>query len=221
MTVNGHIKITDFGFAKELCETGLTFTLCQYQICLLNIYLCHTYHFSYFSAGSTPPYSNPGGTPEYLAPEIIQSQGHGCSVDWWTLGILLYEMLTGYPPFHDENPLGTYSKILTSKIEFPKGGVLQSSAKSLIKKLLKRDLTKRLGCTKSKALGVKSHIWFEGLVDNYWDELVKPNCRHVPYIPENVDSGDTKYFDEYSSSEDEDEESSLCDQDQDLFQNWS
>ena len=46
------------------------------------------------------------GTPEYLAPEIIQSKGHGKSVDWWALGILVYEMLAGYPPFYDENPFG-------------------------------------------------------------------------------------------------------------------
>lgn len=128
-------------------------------------------------------------------------------------------MLAGYPPFHDESPLGTYSKILTSKIQFPRGGVIESQANAVIKKLLKRHSTKRLGCTKSKALGVKTQKWFDEA--SYWDELVEPNCQHVPYIPEVVDSGDTTYFDEYSSIEDEQEESSLCDKDNDLFQNWS
>ena len=60
------------------------------------------------------------GTPEYLAPEIIQSKGHGKSVDWWALGILIFEMLVGYPPFYDENPFGIYQKILAGRIEFPR-----------------------------------------------------------------------------------------------------
>lgn len=81
--------------------------------------------------------------PEYLAPEIIQSKGHGKSVDWWALGVLIYEMLAGYPPFYDENPFGIYQKILDGKVDFPKH--IDSKAKDLIKKLLSQDRTKRLG----------------------------------------------------------------------------
>merc|ERR1712085_118194 len=61
------------------------------------------------------------GTPEYLAPEIIQSKGHGKSVDWWALGIIIYEMLAGYPPFYDENPFGIYQKILQGKLKWYRG----------------------------------------------------------------------------------------------------
>ena len=83
------------------------------------------------------------GTPEYLAPEIILSKGHGKAVDWWALGILMYEMLAGYPPFYDEDPLGIYQKILEGKIKFP--WHFDRHSKDLIKKLLTADLTKRLG----------------------------------------------------------------------------
>ena len=83
------------------------------------------------------------GTPEYLAPEIILSKGHGKAVDWWTLGVLCYEMLAGYPPFYDEDPLGIYQKILEGKLKFP--WHFDRHSKDLIKKLLTADLTKRLG----------------------------------------------------------------------------
>lgn len=76
----GHIVLTDFGFAKTISD--LSWTVC--------------------------------GTPDYLAPEVIQSRGHNKSVDWWALGILIYEMMHGYPPFYDDNNLGLYRKILSS-----------------------------------------------------------------------------------------------------------
>ena len=59
------------------------------------------------------------GTPEYIAPEIILNQGHGKAVDWWTLGILIYEMHTGIDPFNDEDPMGIYKNILRGRINFP------------------------------------------------------------------------------------------------------
>ena len=60
------------------------------------------------------------GTPEYLAPEIILNKGHGKAVDWWTMGILLYEMLVGIDPFSDDDPMKTYQKIIKGKINYPK-----------------------------------------------------------------------------------------------------
>ena len=83
------------------------------------------------------------GTPEYLAPEIIQSKVHNKAVDWWALGILVYEMLAGYPPFFDDNPFGIYEKILAGKIDWPRH--MDPIAKDLVKKLLVQDRTKRLG----------------------------------------------------------------------------
>jgi serine/threonine protein kinase len=61
------------------------------------------------------------GTPEYIAPEILLNQGHGKPVDWWTLGILVYEMLAGFPPFQDEDPMNIYRKIINTKPKYPDG----------------------------------------------------------------------------------------------------
>jgi protein kinase X len=79
-------------------------------------------------------------------------------VDWWALGILIYEMLAGFPPFFDENPFGIYQKILTGRIDFPKE--FEKNSKSLIKGLLNADRTKRLGCLKHEAEDIKKHKWF-------------------------------------------------------------
>ncbi|EDS44011.1 c-AMP-dependent protein kinase Catalytic subunit [Culex quinquefasciatus] len=76
-------------------------------------------------------------------PEIIQSKGHNKAVDWWALGVLIYEMVVGYPPFYDDNPFGIYEKILSGKIEWSRH--IEPIAKDLVKKLLVQDRTKRLG----------------------------------------------------------------------------
>lgn len=137
------------------------------------------------------------GTPEYLAPEIIQSKGHGKSVDWWALGILIYEMLAGFPPFFDENPFGIYQKILTGRIDFPKE--FEKNSKSLIKGLLNADRTKRLGCLKNEAEDIKKHKWFSK-VD--WKAVF--NCQvPAPYIPPVKSEDDTANFDPYPDSVDD------------------
>ncbi|GLE01008.1 hypothetical protein PINS_up009821 [Pythium insidiosum] len=134
------------------------------------------------------------GTPEYLAPEIIQSKGHGKSVDWWALGVLIYEMLAGYPPFYDENPFGIYQKILNGKVDFPKH--IDAKAKDLIKKLLSQDRTKRLGCLRGGSEDVKKHKYF-ARVD--WDSVFQKK-ETPPYLPHVGGPGDHQNFDEYPDS---------------------
>jgi len=160
---NGYLKITDFGFAKELHQD--TWTLC--------------------------------GTPEYLAPEIIQSKGHGLAVDWWALGILTYEMLCGYPPFYDENPFGIYQKILVGKVDFPR--YFDEFAKDIVKRLLTADKLQRLGGVQAGgAADIRRHKFFRG-VD--WNAL--GNCSiQAPIVPQVSSALDTHYFEEYDEDDD-------------------
>jgi serine/threonine protein kinase len=78
-----------------------------------------------------------------LAPEIIQGKGHNSAVDWWALGILIFEMIVGYPPFFDDSAYGIYEAILEGKINFP--SFVDAYAKDLVKGLLTSDRTRRLG----------------------------------------------------------------------------
>mmetsp|Transcript_3044 Transcript_3044/g.10700 ORF Transcript_3044/g.10700 Transcript_3044/m.10700 type:complete len:353 (+) Transcript_3044:73-1131(+) len=137
------------------------------------------------------------GTPEYLAPEIIQSKGHGKGVDWWALGILIYEMLAGYPPFYDENPFGIYQKILAGKVESPRH--FDMHAKDLIKKLLSADRTKRIGNLKNGADDIKKHKWFKGFD---WQALLNYSFDS-PIVPQVNSPGDTHNFDKYPESVDD------------------
>jgi serine/threonine protein kinase len=87
------------------------------------------------------------GTPEYLCPEILTNKGHGKGVDWWTLGILIYEMIAGIDPFNDDDPMAIYQNILRGVIKFPRK--FDRDARSLVKHLLQADLSKRYGNLKN------------------------------------------------------------------------
>ncbi|OQD76591.1 hypothetical protein PENDEC_c004G06569 [Penicillium decumbens] len=102
------------------------------------------------------------GTEEYIAPEVIKGCGHTSAVDWWTLGILIYEMLYGTTPFKGKNRNATFASILRDDAQFPEhSGAQQTSnlCKSLIRKLLIKDETKRLGA-RAGASDVKTHPFF-------------------------------------------------------------
>lgn len=152
LSATGHIKLTDFGFAKNLTDTGRAFTLC--------------------------------GTPEYLAPEIIRGTGYSYAVDWWALGVLLFEMLSGYSPFYSTSPLDIYKNVLGARIRFPSG--MDPVAKDLLKGLLSRDPRKRLGVVRNGVSGIRQHPFFNGI---QWTLATTP-----PIIPHLSHAGDTTYF---------------------------
>jgi len=154
----GYLKITDFGFAKDIGD-GRTWTLC--------------------------------GTPDYLAPEIVAGKGHGKGVDWWTLGIFIYEMLASYPPFYDEDPMKTYAKIMQGTINFPSH--FSKEAVSLIKKLLQHKPTKRLGVVNGGAAEIKKHPWFKNFD---WDALIQRKLKPT-IVPKIKNQLDTSNFDDY------------------------
>nr|AAA50304.1 protein kinase [Pisum sativum]prf//1909355A protein kinase [Pisum sativum] len=102
------------------------------------------------------------GTEEYIAPEIITGSGHTSAVDWWALGILLYEMFYGYTPFRGKNRQRTFANILHKDLKFPKSKQVSLGAKQLIYYLLQRDPTSRLG-SKGGANDIKNHSFFKGI----------------------------------------------------------
>ena len=122
-------------------------------------------------------------------------QGHNASVDWWALGILIFEMLAGFPPFYADTPLAIYSAILGGKIEWPRA--VQGLARDLVGNLLVADRTKRIGNLKNGAEDVKNHQWFQG-VD--WGEVYDKKLI-PPFVPRVKGETDTSNFENYSDEE--------------------
>lgn len=160
---NGHIKLTDFGFAKEVQD--VTYTLC--------------------------------GTPDYIAPEVVATKPYNKSVDWWSFGILIFEMLTGYTPFYDPTPMKTYENILNGTITYP--DYLPPDILDLLQKLIVKDLTQRLGNLQGGSNDVKNHPWFKEVI---WERLLSRDIE-TPYEPPITSGvGDTSQFDKYPEDKD-------------------
>lgn len=131
------------------------------------------------------------GTPEYLSPEIILSKGYNKAVDWWALGVLMYEMAAGYPPFFADQPIQIYEKIVSGKVRYPSH--FSTELKDLLRNLLQTDLTKRFGNLKNGVNDIKSHKWFS---TTDWIATYKRELE-APFIPNCKGPGDASNFDEY------------------------
>lgn len=131
--LDGHIRLTDFGLSKD----GIT------------------------TAGAEGGTKTFCGTPEYLAPEVLDNKGHGKAVDWWSFGTLLYEMLCGLPPFYDTQIQKMYHKILCAPLRFP--SYLTDDAKTILRGLLQRKVEERLGSGPTGTEEVKESPFFKSL----------------------------------------------------------
>ncbi|XP_048671410.1 microtubule-associated serine/threonine-protein kinase 2 isoform X8 [Marmota marmota marmota] len=188
ITSMGHIKLTDFGLSK-IGLMSLTTNLYEGHIEkdareFLDKQVC--------------------GTPEYIAPEVILRQGYGKPVDWWAMGIILYEFLVGCVPFFGDTPEELFGQVISDEIVWPEGeDALPPDAQDLTSKLLHQNPLERLGT--GSTYEVKQHPFFTGLD---WTGLLRQKAEFIPQL-ESED--DTSYFDTRSEryhhvdSEDEEE----------------
>ncbi|RWS31173.1 microtubule-associated serine/threonine-protein kinase 3-like isoform X2 [Leptotrombidium deliense] len=173
ITSLGHIKLTDFGLSK---------------IGLMN--LATNLYEGYLERESRQfTDKQVYGTPEYIAPEVILRQGYGKPVDWWSMGIILYEFLIGCVPFFGETPEELFAHVINDKIEWPdeEEWPLPDEAKHLITQLLQQNPLDRLGTVGSAE--VKDHRFF-GPIN--WDALLRQKAEFIPQLDNDED---TSYFD--------------------------
>ncbi|XP_074525133.1 microtubule-associated serine/threonine-protein kinase 2 isoform X3 [Halichoeres trimaculatus] len=172
ITSLGHIKLTDFGLSK-IGLMSLTTNLYEGHIEkdtreFLDKQVC--------------------GTPEYIAPEVILRQGYGKPVDWWAMGVILYEFLVGCAPFFGDTPEELFGQVISDEIIWPEEDeALPQEAQDLISKLLRQNPLERLGT--GSAFEVKQHPFFTELD---WNSLLRQKAEFIPQL-ESED--DTSYFD--------------------------
>uniref|UniRef100_A0A3Q1EGL9 non-specific serine/threonine protein kinase n=1 Tax=Acanthochromis polyacanthus TaxID=80966 RepID=A0A3Q1EGL9_9TELE len=172
ITSMGHIKLTDFGLSKMGLMSLTT-----------NLYEGHI-------EKDTREFLDKQvyGTPEYIAPEVILRQGYGKPVDWWAMGIILYEFLVGCVPFFGDTPEELFGQVITDDIVWPEGDeALPVDAQHLISSLLQTNPLVRLGT--GGAFEVKQHSFFTE-VD--WNSLLRQKAEFIPHLESEED---TSYFD--------------------------
>ncbi|XP_015780166.1 PREDICTED: cAMP-dependent protein kinase catalytic subunit alpha-like [Acropora digitifera] len=118
-------------------------------------------------------------------------QGYNKAVDWWALGVLIYEMAAGYPPFFADQPIQIYEKIVSGKVRFPSH--FTADLKDLLRNLLQVDLTKRYGNLKNGVGDIRGHKWFSS---TDWIAIYQRKVE-APFIPKCKGPGDPSNFDDY------------------------
>lgn len=165
LSADGNIIMTDFGLSKEGLQA---------------------------SDARTATFC---GTPEYLAPEVIKGEDYTKAIDWWSVGTLIYEMMTGLPPFYTEDEENMYHKIMTADLVIP--AFFSSEVSDIIRQFLRRDPKDRLQDPER----IKAHAWFR---DIDWDKLVRLEIV-PPFKPKVSGSADLQNIDKEFLDEDIDE----------------
>jgi serine/threonine protein kinase len=135
------------------------------------------------------------GTPEYLAPEIIKDGTYGLEVDWWALGILIFELLVGHTPFCGDTSQQTFTNIMSGQVAFPAD--IDHVTRDIIMRFLRGNPAERFGCFQEGAVTVKRHRFFQGIV---WSQLYQGNIP-APLVPKLDSPFDSRYFEEYTDEE--------------------
>jgi serine/threonine kinase 38 len=198
---DGHIKLIDFGLCKEYEHNLCTLEAAEF---VLSEEKPFEYAGDMAKKGKTErrlQYRNRQllystvGSPGYIAPEVLLKKGYGFECDWWSVGVIMYEMLYGITPFYDENPVAMLQKTIHWKnfLKFPKDGVhVSDAAVDLMQKWL-CDASERLG---SPNLGgierIRAHPFFNGI---NWEHIRE---QKAPFQPELDSDTDTRYFDDFS-----------------------
>jgi len=157
------------------------------------------------------------GTPDYLAPETIRRAGHTTTVDWWAMGVLLYELITGQSPFHGGTQMDVLTRIVCGRV--PRNNLLSSSAWLMISELLEVDPIRRLGSRVRGRRAVREHTFFAAHVDV--DALERKELK-APWVPTIESPSDMRNFDSYG----DEVESDPAEWDRylkiapDAFENW-
>lgn len=197
---NGHVKLSDFGLCKAFDAPELPY-LAQYKQAEAHASAAGT---------DTPSKLKPEekkdtwknrprkmafstvGTPDYIAPEVFARTGYDEMCDWWSLGVIMYECLIGYPPFYAEDPMTTCRKIVNwpKTLVFPDEIKISAHAKDLITKLIQHSKSRL------KYDEIKAHPFFKGMD---WDNLRKSKAVIVPVVTSDVD---TQNFDKFEETHD-------------------
>jgi len=194
----GHVKLSDFGLCKAFDSQPLAY-LDQYKD----------------EAKANSPVNSKSkedpkkghrnrklaystvGTPDYIAPEVFAQTGYGIECDWWSLGVIMYECLVGYPPFYADDPMSTCRKIVNWKktLVFPEEAHLSPESMDLITKLIV-DAPKRLTFE-----DIKAHKYFKGID---WNNIRKQKAAIVPTVVNDIDTQNFDKFEEQIDAEDPD-----------------